>query len=444
MRSGSAWLFGLAGIALSNALTLEKRENPAVLAVPMVRERNTSRQISKRSKTVKVDPQDDYLDPYGYLINVTFGTPPQPFLAYFSTWGNICQLNGVGAGDCEYFAEYSSDDSCGGDGSYNRTASTTAKKLEGGFSYNDTNTGTMATGDFVTDVLSIGGVKIDDMKMGILTNDDFTPNILGLGYGNASSTSLTQALADTGAINSPAFSLYNDLVLFGGVNKAQYNGSLHTFPIVNGSDLSKALRINMDRISINETSEASKDFPLDAVFDIELDMTYVPKSVAEALNAQIGNTSVADDWGQVNFTCNAISENSTIEFKFGGLEFQFPLWEFVSHESDATDSYGWSSDNETCYFTICENKDLQDEGSIVLGTNFINMIYSVFDLDNDEISLAKLSWDFEAEDDIVEITSGKNGVPGAKKDSSSASPRIGKGLGMIALAVAPAVLMLAF
>ncbi|KAJ5280622.1 hypothetical protein N7478_005994 [Penicillium angulare] len=437
MRSGSAWLLGLAGVALSNALTLEKRDSPAVLAVPMVRERDTSREIYKRSKTIKIGLEDEDINYAGYRANMTFGTPPQQFIAYFNTWSNVCWLNGVGAGECELY----SDDSCGGDGSYNRTASTTAKKLEGKFAYNDT--GSMATGDFVTDVLSIGGVKIDDMKMGIITNDDYTGNVLGLGYGNASSTSLTQALADTGAINSPAFSLYNDMVLFGGVNKAQYNGSLHTFPIVNGSDLFKAFRINMDGISINETSAASKEFPLDAVFDIDFGMTYVPKSVAEALNSQIGNTSVADDWGQVNFTCNAISENSTIEFKFGGLELQFPLWEFVSKDRYFQDDYEWTSDNETCYFTICENKDYQDEGSIVLGANFISMIYTVFDIDNDEISLAKLSWDIEAEDDIVEITSGKDGVPGTKKDSGSASPRIGKGLGVITLAVVPAVLILA-
>ena len=53
MRSGLACLLGLAGIALTNALNLEKRDNPAVLAMPMVRD--TSRQLSKRSKTVNAD-----------------------------------------------------------------------------------------------------------------------------------------------------------------------------------------------------------------------------------------------------------------------------------------------------------------------------------------------------------------------------------------------------
>lgn len=243
---------------------------------------------------------------------------------------------------------------------------------------------------------------------------------LSLGYGNASSISLTQALADAGAINSPTFSLWGQTALFGGVNKARYSDPLYTFPIVNGSDLTKALRINMDGISINETSAASTKFPLDAVFDTAVSMSYVPKSVAQALNSQIGNTSIPDEYGQVNFSCSAMGKNSTIEFKFGELEFQFYLREFVSQESDIATNDGWYPDDETCYFTICENVHLQYEGSIVLGSNFMSMIYAVFDLENDEVSLANLDWWEHNPDDIVEITSGKNGVPGAKSGTSGA------------------------
>ncbi|KAJ5619685.1 hypothetical protein N7510_003669 [Penicillium lagena] len=456
MRSGLACLLGLAGVALTNAYSLEridglgKRDGPAVLAVSMVRD--TSRRLSKRSKTVDVDLDNErdgvrWSSAYNgndlqanlasqytsYVANMTFGTPPQHFLAYFETWGNGCWLESVDDSDCELYVDRSL---CGGYGGYNLTASTTAQKLDERFAYNDS--GTMTDGDFVTDVLKIGGVTVDTMKMGIVTNEIITANTLSLGYGNASSTSLTQALADIGAINSPAFSLWDQTALFGGINKARYNGSLYTFPIVNGSDLTKALRINMDGISINETSTASKEFPLDAVFDTAVGMTYVPKSVAQALNAQIGNTSVPDENGQVNFSCSAVDENSTIEFKFGELEFQSYLSDFVTQESDTAANYGWSSDEKTCYFTICENTMLQFEGSIVLGSNFISMVYAVFDLENDEVSLARLSWD-EAPDDIVEITT--NGVPGVKKDS--AGTRIEKGLGMSALVVG-AVLILIF
>ncbi|OQE96757.1 hypothetical protein PENNAL_c0001G03326 [Penicillium nalgiovense] len=99
------------------------------------------------------------------------------------------------------------------------------------------------------------------------------------------------------------------------------------------------MSINMDDISINETSATSKEFPLDAVLDTEIGMIYVPKSVAQALNAQIGNTSVPDKRGQVNFSYSAVGENSTINFKFGELDFIFYLSYFVSQEMEIA-TYG--------------------------------------------------------------------------------------------------------
>ncbi|KAJ5230317.1 hypothetical protein N7489_011025 [Penicillium chrysogenum] len=445
MRSGLACLLGLAGLALTNASSLEKRDSLAVLAVPMVRD--TSRQLSRRSKTVDVDLDNEDARKISYVANVTFGTPPQHFLAYLHTWGNGCWLKSVDNPDCGLYVNRSL---CGGYGGYNMSTSTTAKKLDEIFVYDDS--GSMIGGDFVNDVLTIGGVTMDTVKMGIVTEDRIIANTLSLGYGNASSTSLTQALADAGTINSPAFSLWDQTALFGGINKAKYDGALYTFPIVNGSDLTKALRINMDGISINETSAASEEFPLDAVFDTAVGMTYVPKSVAQALNAQIGNTSVPDKWGQVNFSCSAVGENSTINFKFGELDFLLYLSYFISQERH-TASQRSVSGEETCYFTICENTNFQFEASIVLGSNFISKIYAVFDLENDEISLAERRWNY-ATDDIVEITSGKDGVPGAKKHSggtdknsesepkkNSAVMHIEKAMGMSALVVGTAVLI---
>ncbi|KAJ5510963.1 Peptidase aspartic, catalytic [Penicillium expansum] len=459
MRSEVACLLALSGAALTNALSLEKRDNPAVLAVPMVRD--TSRQLSKRSKTVGVNLNKERDIYVSYVGNVTFGSPPQSFLAYFNTWGNGCWLGSADDGVCGVYGERSL---CGEYGGYNLTASTTAKKLDEKFTYDDF--GELVNGDFVTDVLAIGNVTVDAMKMGIDEDSEMTSNSLGLGYGNVSSISLTQALANAGTINSPAFSLWDQTILFGGVNKARYYDSLYTFPIVNGSDLAKAFRINMDGISINETSAASNKFPLDAVFNTAYDMTYVPKFVAQALNSQIGNTSVPDDYGQVNFSCSAVGENATIEFKFGELELQFYLSDFIAQNSDVGDNEGPYPGEETCYFTICENTDLQYEGSIVLGSNFMSKVYAVFDLENDEVSLANLViwntlWEADAPVDIVEITSGKNGVPGAKKSSGSGkngdsskngeaeakknlATHIKKGLRTGALVVGAAVMILIF
>lgn len=243
-------------------------------------------------------------------------------------------------------------------------------------------------------------------------------------------------MADAGAINSPAFSLWDQTLLFGGVNKARYNGSLYTFPIVNGSGLEKSFRINMTGISINETAVASSEFPLDAAIEIGLHMSYVPKSVAQALNAHLGEVSAPDESGQVNFSCSAVGENATIEFKFGELELQFSLWYFISQDSES--QFGaWDSQENTCYFKVSENVDMQKSGSIVLGANFISLVYAVFDLENDEVSLAKAltyPYGLYVQDDIVEITRGANGIPGAVKESAGSLIRKSLGLDIMATA----------
>lgn len=110
--------------------------------------------------------QADFAFQYiSYVANVTFGTPPQHFLTYFETWGNGCWLESVDDSDCEL---YTNQSLCGGYGGFNETASTTVKKLDERFAYNDS--GVMTEGDFVTDVLTIGGVTLSTMKMGIITN----------------------------------------------------------------------------------------------------------------------------------------------------------------------------------------------------------------------------------------------------------------------------------
>lgn len=230
--------------------------------------------------------------------------------------------------------------------------------------------------------------------------------------------------------------------MFGGVNKAKYDGDLYTFDTVMGNSSIKALRINMDGISINGSSEAAAEFPLDAVLSVETSMTYVPKSVAQALNAQIGVTDAPDENGQVNLSCKAVPQNTTITFKFGKLDLEFDLSSFISRGSpEPVEPWVNVSDMDTCYFEILENifTDYYD-GSIFLGSNFISRVYSVFDLENDQISLAKRNTD-DSPDDIVEISSGKDSVPGAK---GSAGTRVKGDLSMTALVAAIAMLIMGF
>lgn len=140
------------------------------------------------------------------------------------------------------------------------------------------------------------------------------------------------------------------------------------------------------------------------------------------------------------------------------LNFEFYLHNFIAYDKNVTildddpSPHATFDDiGDTCWLTIWEsrpeNKELSGERGIILGTNSMSLIYSVFDLQNDEVSLAKRNWD-DLPSDIIEIT--KDGVPGAKsngtnktgaKKNGATSACVGGGLGIIVFVAATMLTM---
>lgn len=361
---------------------------------------------------------------------------------------------------------------CDGEGGYNKSASTTGKWLDETFNINNTDMGLAVSGEMVSDTLTFAGASMDNVNMPIIEGFSFASSKsklllpedsqpltdafldqLSIGYGDdKNSTSLTRELASAGAIQSEAFSLYNSTILFGGVNKDKWEDELYTFPIINATSDNKPehIAISIDGISINANDTLADEFPMSAILDNGYYMTYVPKSVAQSLNSQIKGASAPDAYGMVNLSCSAVNEGDMIQFRIGYLDLNLKLLDFIntvawgSNHNPPTDK----NKNETCYFQILEYTSLEDVGvylgekDVLLGDNFLRNVYSVFDLTNDEVSLASLNSDPLIGDNIVEITAGE--VPGASPgDSDSAGVRIGEGLSTSALVATAAVLLFA-
>jgi hypothetical protein len=114
----------------------------------------------------------------GYTANVSVGTPPQPLILGIDTgstdtWilsntADIC-VNGT-VGSCAH-------------GTFNANKSSTVETvMPGGFdaTYVDKSG---ASGDYITDVLSIAGNEVKDMQMGLAFKSTDSQGTLGLGYG---------------------------------------------------------------------------------------------------------------------------------------------------------------------------------------------------------------------------------------------------------------------
>lgn len=97
-----------------------------------------------------------------YFCNIELGTPPQPFQLSLDTGSNDLGVNAANSSLC---SPGGSDGICSASGTYDASASSTYKFNNTFFNLTYLG-GKQIAGDFVTDTIHIGGVKLDEMQFG--------------------------------------------------------------------------------------------------------------------------------------------------------------------------------------------------------------------------------------------------------------------------------------
>ncbi|KAE8380669.1 aspartic peptidase domain-containing protein [Aspergillus bertholletiae] len=361
------WCLALGATYYANALTLEKKDTPSVLAVPFEAGRFADvrhHRCEKRDHTVS-------LGFYGndfFYTTISVGNQPQNLKAQFST---LDDSSWVVASDNDELADFIKHGDFDG---YNANASTSSRSVKRSVTIDGFDRDNVGNVDIMSDTMVVGDVKLEAMKFASLREKAAIGDTLGLGYshGHSEFISVTQALVDAKAIQSPAFSMWKEeqsqnhtngpgTILFGGVNKARYVDELHTLPVVSPAGLSKLFRVNLTGLSVGGPGPAAKSispdaFSTGAVFSSATDFIGFPETIAKDLFAQLG----------------------MLTFHFGDVAFNFSLNPFIALAPSATDP---------------KRKEL--DGAII-GANFLKLVYIVFDMENDE---------------IPEIKSGKGSVP---------------------------------
>ena len=243
-------------------------------------------------------------------------------------------------------------------------------------------------------------------------------------------------MVSSGAIQSNAYSLWLNSqdstigsLIFGGVDKGKYTGPLSTIPIENnpnyttpsgfivtvtgiGLTLSADAKTNTKaNTSIPLVTKRADPFLIDSgTYNIELPLEHL-QPILTALGAEY---EAASDYAMV--PCSMTTNTSTIDFVFTSFSISVPLTELIFPQDFlAYDNYiPTLRDGKTpaCLLGI------QPSGEdMILGDTFMRSAYMVFDLDNNEVSLAQANIGAQnaQADDVVEITSGKNSVPGATR-----------------------------
>ncbi|KAI1467019.1 acid protease [Daldinia caldariorum] len=352
-----------------------------------------------------------------YFVNGTLGTPPQSIRMHLDTGSSDLWVNTDSSSFCSQRSE-----PCSFAGTYNANSSSTYEYVGSWFniSYVD---GSGASGDYVTDTIRIGDLALEKFQFGIGYSSSSEQGILGIGYatnevqvgraGKDPYENLPMKMVSAGQIQRNAYSLWlNDLdankgsILFGGVDTAQYTGSLQTLPIQsNGRTFSEFL-ITLTSLSVGGNTVADNQ-ALAVLLDSGSSLTYLPddmvSGIYDAVNAQYDSSQ-----GAAYVPCSLENESDTIDFVFSGPKISVAMDELVLDLVTTTgERPTFSNGVEACLFGIAP----AGSGTNVLGDTFLRSAYVVYDLENNEISIAQTNFN-TTESNVEEIPSG-TGIPHA-------------------------------
>ena len=404
-------------ILSANAINLISRRDgqaPRVVEHPIQRRHvedplQHDRLRRRQSDTVNVKLRNELTL---YFMSLSVGTPPQPMEMHIDTGSSDMWVNTPDSAICQRRG-----DLCDQAGVFDANSSSTYQYLNSDFniSYVD---GSSSSGDYVTDVVSFGGLDLREQQFGIGYTSSSQEGIIGIGYpinevavsyGYDQYANIPAKLKEDGHINTNAYSLWlNDLeastgsILFGGVNSGKYVGELETLPIIRevGGVYAEFI-IALTEVGYNGNQGSIwNGEPVAALLDSGSSLMYLPDDIAQGIFSQVGANYVQSD-GAAYVDCDLSTSDRTIDFTFSSPTIRVPLNELVV-------GVGIDNNQPVCILGIGSS----GTSTPVLGDTFLRSAYVVYDIDNNEISLAQTDFN-STQNNIIEISG--NSVPSATK-----------------------------
>lgn len=253
--------------------------------------------------------------------------------------------------------------------------------------------------------------------------------MLGIGYssneaqvrldGKDSYRNLPQAMAKDGLINSNAYSLWlNDLsanrgsVLFGGVDTEKFHGDLETLPIQKVDGHYTQLIIALTGVSLSSGSQhhsySSDSLAAAVLLDSGSTLTYLPNSLVKSIYKDL-NVTYDQSTGNAFVPCDIAKDDINITYTFSSPKITVGINELVINAGDLY----FEDRTRACVFGIAP----AGQATAILGDTFLRSAYVVYDLANNEISLANTNFN-SAKSNVLEIGAGSDSVPSATRVSN--------------------------
>lgn len=322
-------------------------------------------------------PLSNYLNAQ-YYTDITLGTPPQSFKVILDTGSSNLWVPSV---ECTSLA-------CFLHSKYDHSASSSYKENGTNFAI-QYGSGSLE-GYISQDTLSIGDLTIPKQDFAEATSEPGLAfafgkfdGIFGLAYKSISVNKVTPPFynaIDQDLLDENKFAFYlgdanknkenGGEATFGGIDESKFEGDITWLPVRR-----KAYwEVKFDKIGLGE--EFAELENAGAAIDTGTSLITLPTDLAEIINAQIG---AKKGWsGQYTIDCDKRDSLPDLTFTFDGSNFTISPYDYTLEVSGS------------CISAITPMDFPDPIGPLaIIGDAFLRKYYSIYDLDNDAVGLAK-------------------------------------------------------
>ncbi|XP_043572167.1 pepsin A-like [Chiloscyllium plagiosum] len=301
-----------------------------------------------------------------YFGAISIGNPPQSFTVVFDTGSSNLWVPSI----------YCSQQPCETHHRFNLSKSSTyySKNQDVSIQYG---TGSM-TGILGYDTVRISNINIHNQEFGGFFSYVKFDGILGMGYPSlaaSGATTVFENLVSQHLVDEPLFSVYltrqdgasGSEIVFDGIDSSHYTGQIHWVPITREA----YWQILIDRVTINgQVVACSGGCP--AIVDTGTSLLVGPSTPINTIQQYIGATPP-----QYTINCKNLYNMPNVVFTINGVDFPLPpqaytLQSTYNNQRSCMSGFGVTG------------------GSLwILGDVFIGEYYSIFDVGNNRVGLAK-------------------------------------------------------
>jgi saccharopepsin len=310
-----------------------------------------------------------------YFSTIGIGTPPQLFKLVMDTGSSNLWV----PGQCRPTV-------CRSHARYNATMSSTFEKNGSQFS---TEYGTGGVSGHVSrDTVWVGDLQIQRQLFAEVTHEDSLiasgsfDGIFGLGHEAVAINGIRPPLyrmLDQKLIDKPVFSFYfgdttrgtESFCTLGGLDDTSYEGPVLTLP------LRRRIywEVDLNAVSLGEAIVLGLN--LGAILDTGTSLIAMPSDLAALFNRYMGATQVSSGLYEVD--CHKRDQLPDLTFTLSGSKFSISAHDYILE-----------LENGSCISCLQGFDAGEKTGPLfILGNAFLRRWYSIFDLENDTVGLAK-------------------------------------------------------